>query len=106
MVREPIDWDDVARLPDVNPSGPRLILSGSLEHSYSRIELEQPPLGIVRYEYWPTEVYGFWEELPIWVMTMWDKEVPFDQLWWGVNGIELIGKTLRERVDRVGRGLR
>jgi hypothetical protein len=105
MVREPIDWDDVARLSDSDSPGPRLILSGSLEHSYSRIELEQPPPGIVVYEYWPTEVYGFWEEPLIWMLTIWDREVPFDQLGWGVNGIELIGKTLRERVDRVPRGL-
>lgn len=105
MVREPIDWDDVARLPVDNPSGPRLIISGSLEHSYSRIELEQPLLGIAGFEYWPTEVFGFWEEPLIWVMTMWDKEVPFDQLRWGVNGIELIGKMLRERVDRAPRSL-
>jgi hypothetical protein len=105
MVREPIDWDDVARLPDSEPPGPRLIVSGSLEHSYSRIEIEQAPAGPARYEYWPTSLYGVWEEPLTRVATTWDTEVPFNEVSWGVNGIELIGKTLRERVDRVPRGL-
>jgi hypothetical protein len=98
-VRELVDFDKADLMPEFEPPGSLLVVSGDLPcPMHVRIEAEDREY-IQEPDYWPNDLVGYHDKVVTPVVTPFEIAPPARDLHRGKKGIELIGKTRREQID-------